>query len=172
MFSEEQLARYMERALELAAEAADVDEVPVGALLVQNNQIVGEGRNQREASARTLAHAELIALDDYNTKFRQWRFSPGAALFVTVEPCLMCAGALLWARVDYIFYGCRDSKHAGLERIRPLIQDGTYDHKFKEVRGEILGEKCAGEMSRYFKAKRESRKAFSLGSVGIQPSTE
>lgn len=148
---------FMNQAYELALSAAEVDEVPVGALLVAEREIVGFGANHRERTHRTAAHAEIIALEEYSRRTKQWRVPPGTSLFVTVEPCLMCVGALLWARVDNVFYGCRDTRNAGMERLLPLIQQGTYDHRFQEVRGGILAERCSQLMSSYFRAKRQSR---------------
>ncbi len=154
LLSPEQIATFMERALHLAGLAAEKDEVPVGALLVRDHQVIGEGFNLRESSQRTLSHAELMALESYNRKHSQWRVPPETSLFVTAEPCLMCTGALLWARVDRIYYGCRDTKNAGISRIWDLIQTGVYDHRFAEVRGGILADRCASLLSGYFRGKR------------------
>lgn len=153
-FSENEIDLYMHQALSLAEEAKSIDEVPVGAVLVYNNQVVGSGKNQRESSGRVVAHAEILALEDYQSKTHQWRVPPGMALFVTVEPCIMCTGALLWSRIDYLYYGCTDSKNAGLRRVQSAIEDGVYDHRFKEIHGSILEVECAGMLSRYFKSKR------------------
>lgn len=150
---------FMSRALDLAREAAQRDEVPVGAVLVLDGQIIAEGSNQREETKRTTAHAEIQALENYSKKNGQWRLPPGTSLFVTVEPCLMCTGALLWARLDNLYYGCSDSKNAGLERVRSLIEAGIYDHKFSEIHSGILAETCGGLMTVYFKKKRELKRA-------------
>jgi tRNA(adenine34) deaminase len=146
--------QWMAQAYELAHNAAERDEVPVGAILVRDGEIIGVGANRREAQNRVAAHAEIVALEDYSRRTSEWRIFPGATLFVTAEPCLMCTGALLWARVDRIYYGCSDPKKAGIERVLPLIQAGTYDHRFIEVKGGILAERCSHLMSSYFRRKR------------------
>ena len=150
---------WMAQAFELAANAALRDEVPVGALLVKGGEILGTGSNSREKSNRTTAHAEIIALEDYNRRFSSWRLPSGTFLFVTAEPCLMCTGALLWARLDRVVYGCPDPKNAGLTKVLPHIQSGTYDHLFVEVSGGILADRCSSLMSNYFKQKRQDRAA-------------
>jgi tRNA(adenine34) deaminase len=144
----------MARALALAAEAATRDEVPVGAVLVREDLIIGEGSNRREETHRTVAHAEIEALEDYSRRTGEWRLPPGTSLYVTAEPCLMCTGALIWARVENIYYGCSDPRGAGLLRIWPLIQQGVYDHRFQKVESGILEAECAEVLKAYFRAKR------------------
>lgn len=153
--SPENVEFYMQKALCLAAEAATKDEVPVGALLIQGKSVLGQGRNRREETQRTVAHAEIVALEEYSKTTGQWRLPDDTSLVVTVEPCLMCTGALLWARVSHIYYGCKDSRNAGLLRVKDLISDGVYDHRFKTVEGGFLSELCSTEMSQYFKKKRQ-----------------
>lgn len=144
----------MERAIALAKKAEALDEVPVGAILVCEEKIIGEGWNVRETSARALGHAEVQAIEDYNAKTKQWRLPVGTTLYTTAEPCLLCTGALVAARVENIYFGCSDTKNAGLKRILPLIEQGVFDHKFKLVQGAILEVDCASLLSNYFKKKR------------------
>ena len=99
--------RYMRRALELAQEAAEHGEVPVGCVIVLHGKIVGEGRNRREERQRTSSHAEMEAIEAANACLGSWRLSE-AELYVTLEPCPMCAGAILNARVGRVYYGARD----------------------------------------------------------------
>lgn len=149
----------MARALELAREAISRDEVPVGAVLVDaEGKVLAEASNRREELSQTAAHAEMLALESYNRHSLSWRLPEGSSLYVTVEPCLMCVGALLWARLDHVVYGCRDSKSAGLERIRELIETGVYDHRFKSINEGIAGGECAEVMSGYFREKRKLKK--------------
>lgn len=150
----EQIVNWMEEAVQLAEEARARDEVPVGALLIQSGNVIGRGMNLRETHHRTVSHAEVVALEDYGTRTGQWRVPLETTLIVTVEPCLMCTGALLWSRVTHIFYGCKDTRGAGLLRVQPLIEKGVYDHRFKTIQGEVLSEKCSKMLSDYFKAKR------------------
>ena len=149
--------QWMNHAYELALGAAARDEVPVGAILVHEGEVVGMGANHRERDQRTVAHAEIMALEDYSRRHKRWRVPPGTVLYVTVEPCLMCTGALLWARVDEVVYGCSDPKNAGLQRILPLIRAGVYDHRFAEVKGGILGARCSQLLSGYFRRKRREQ---------------
>jgi tRNA(adenine34) deaminase len=146
----------MEEALELARLAGERDEVPVGALLVCEGEVLARGSNDRERSGRAVAHAEIEALDEYSAQTGQWRVPPGTSLIVTVEPCLMCTGALLWARVENIYYGCADPRRAGLQTVLPLIEAGRFDHRFKRVEGGLLEERSAALMKEFFRRKRES----------------
>jgi len=148
---------FMSRALELAAGASRRDEVPVGAVLVAGGKILAEGSNRREEKKRAASHAEIEALEAYSQSANGWRVPPETSLICTVEPCLMCVGALLWARVDSIYYGCKDTKNAGLLRVQPFIEAGVYDHRFTEIRGGILEEDCAESISRYFREKRRAK---------------
>lgn len=154
----ERVENWMEQAYVLALEAARYNEVPVGALLIADNKIIGSGSNDRESANRTIGHAEILALEDYNRRTSLWRVFPGTSLVVTVEPCLMCTGALLWARVDNIYYGCVDPKDAGLRRLLPLIGEGAYDHRFKYVQGGIQQEKCSQLLSSYFSGMRHEKR--------------
>ncbi|MBI4406138.1 MAG: nucleoside deaminase [Deltaproteobacteria bacterium] len=141
--------------IELAKNAREQDEVPVGAILVNSDQIIGQGYNCRESVGRTVAHAEIMALEDYSRSSGKWRVDPGTSLYVTCEPCLMCTGALLWARVENIYFGCPDPKQAGIGRVLTMIKNGTFDHRFSTVSGGILKETCAALLSDYFLMKRK-----------------
>jgi tRNA(adenine34) deaminase len=148
--------KWMKAALALGKEAGAADEVPIGAILVSTTgEILGRGRNRREELHRTTAHAEIMALEDFNARFSTWRLPPETKLYVTVEPCLMCTGALLWARLHTVVYGCRDTREAGLERIRTLIEEGVYDHKFSGIVEKILENECSNLISAYFQSKRK-----------------
>lgn len=150
----ENAERWMSLALELAREAEVRDEVPIGALLVRNDEILGRGYNLREETQSTAGHAEMLALADFNSRYQSWRLPPGTLLVATIEPCLMCTGALLAARADFIGYGCADTKNAGLLRVKDQIETGVFDHRFKEIRGGIRESECRQIISSYFKTKR------------------
>src|SRR5437763_1824985 len=111
---------WMKQALDLALEAEKNGDVPVGAVLVSDDRLIGKGYNQKEIAQRVIAHAEILALEDYHARFSQWRLPQGTALYVTAEPCIMCTGALMSARIDYIYYGCPDPKRAALSSLLPL----------------------------------------------------
>ena len=146
----------MKCALEEARRAEIEDEVPIGAVIVHDDKILARGRNRRETSGRTIAHAEIEALLDYNQQSGQWRLPPDSKLYVTVEPCMMCAGAFLSARVTEIYFGCEDTKNAGLLRITPWISENVFDHIPAKVLGGVLEADCKGILSSYFKKKRRT----------------
>lgn len=150
----EHIEDWMLAALELAREAETRDEVPIGALLVRHGEILGRGYNLRETTQQVVAHAEMMALQDFSDRYHSWRLPPGTLLVSTVEPCLMCTGALLWSRADYIGFGCADPRNAGLGQIRNQIDAGVFDHRFKEIRSGILEERCRTIISSYFRGKR------------------
>jgi len=145
----------MRLAVDLANEAEKLDEVPIGAVLIHEGKIIGKGYNLREKTGRTTAHAEIQALEDYSNQTKEWRLPQGTSLYVTAEPCLMCTGALVWARLDNLFYGALDPKGASLRTFLPMIEKGLFDHRFKEVEGGILGDVCSSLLSNYFKKKRQ-----------------
>lgn len=144
----------MRLAIEEAKLAEQKDEVPIGALIVSNETVIGRGKNSREKSGRTIAHAEIEALLDYNEKTKQWRLPPESTLYVTLEPCLMCTGAFLSARISRIYFGCNDTKNAGLIRVKPWIEANVFDHIPSSVTGGLLENECASLLSHYFKGKR------------------
>lgn len=150
--------KMMALALDLARQAEAHDEIPIGAVLVQGDRILAQGCNRREETHRTCGHAEIEALEKYNAAERSWRLPPHTTLYVTLEPCLMCTGALLWARLDHIVFGCADTKNAGLLKIQPWIEQGVFDHRFRSVRSGVQGEACGEILSDYFRKKRESQK--------------
>jgi tRNA(adenine34) deaminase len=147
--------QWMSQALLLAEKSAALDEVPIGALFVHEQKIIASGFNQRECQKNTLGHAELLAIQEYNQKFSSWRLPKNTTLYVTCEPCLMCTGALLQARVENIFYGCGDTKNAGLECIREKIDKGIFDHRFLEIRSGVLEKECKNLLSNFFAQKRK-----------------
>lgn len=150
--------KWMWEAYREAEKARDEDEVPIGAILVCEDREIARGRNLRETKGQTAAHAEMEALLAYNQASKSWRLPEGTSLYVTLEPCLMCTGAFLWARVHSIYFGCPDTKNAGLLRTKPWIDQNVFDHIPKEVRGGILEEKCGTLLSTYFKGKRIPQK--------------
>ncbi len=159
----EETSNWMKQAIALAEQASTQGEVPVGAVLVHEGRAIGSGANRREQTGRTLAHAEILALEDYSTRTGQWRVPPGSTLYVTVEPCLMCTGALIWARVDEIQFGCPDPKNAGLLSIADLIETGRFDHRFKKIDSSLYRNDCARLMKDFFRQRRQSGVDSSVG---------
>ena len=146
---------WMRRCLELAQQAAQADEVPVGAVVVLDGQVIGEGHNLREKTADPTAHAEIVALRQAAQTLGHWRILD-ATLYVTLEPCAMCAGALVNARVSRIVYGCRDPKAGAVDSIFEIPTEQRLNHRLT-VQGGILADECARVLSDFFKQKRHEK---------------
>src|ERR1700757_509694 len=141
--------QYMREAIKQAQRAFEEDEVPIGAVVVMNGKIIAKGYNQVEKLTDSTAHAEIIALTTaYN--FLGSKYLPDATLYVTVQPCLMCSGALYWSKIGRVVYGTEDEKN-GYKRI---AGNNSPFHPKTEVVGGILQEECVQLMKEFFKAKR------------------
>jgi len=143
---------WMREAIRLAEKAASEDEVPVGAILVQDNKIIGEGWNQPIANNDSSAHAEIQALRDAGTKLGNYRL-PGATLYVTLEPCTMCAGAIIHARIARLVFGARDLKTGVIESVDKALDQPYHNHKVL-YEGGLLESECSQMLTSFFKAKR------------------
>lgn len=148
---------YMRRAMELAAQAASLGEVPVGAVIMKKStgEIVGEGYNRRELDKHALAHAEIMAIDAACRKLGGWRL-PDCALFVTLEPCPMCSGAILQARIDEVYYGATDPKSGAVRSVQRMF-DLPYNWQPEVISG-ILQEECSEQLSAFFRELRARKK--------------
>lgn len=148
---------YMRRAAELAKEAFEDGEVPVGAVVVKNStgEIIGEGRNLRENSRNALAHAEIIAIDAACRRLGGWRL-PDCSIYVTLEPCPMCCGAIINARIDRVYFGAYDHKSGSAESVQRMFEF-PYNYR-PEVYGGIMEEECAKLLSDFFARLREKRR--------------
>ena len=144
---------WMKKALSLAKTAGEVDEVPVGAIIVKDDEIISSGTNRREASNLSTAHAEIVAIEKANSILDSWRLS-GATLYVTLEPCLMCAGALYQSRISRVVYGASDPKGGALGSLYNIHQDSRLNHQF-EVSSGILENECAQILKKFFRKKRK-----------------
>ena len=142
---------YMEQALLLAREAAREGEVPVGCVIVRGDEIVGRGRNRRESDRSALAHAELEAIAQANQALGGWRLWE-CTLYVTLEPCPMCAGAIINARIPRVVYGARDEKYGACRSVCALF-DMAFNHH-PVVEGGVLEEEAAGLLQDFFKQLR------------------
>lgn len=138
---------WMRIALVEAERAATLGEVPVGAIVVRKGEIVGRGSNRREIDGDPLAHAEVLAIRDAAGAIGGWRLD-GATMFVTLEPCAMCAGALVLARVERLVFGARDPKAGYCGSLGDLVRDVRLNHRL-EVTGGVLEDEC-GELLRAF----------------------
>ncbi len=151
-------AAWMGRALELAAEAAADGDVPVGAVVVSpDGEVVGEGRNRREADGDPTAHAEVVALREAARHTGSWRLE-GHTLVVTLEPCPMCAGALLLARVSRLVLGAWDPKLGATGSVWDIVRDRRANH-FVEVVGGVRDDEASAQLLDFFAAHRDSEAA-------------
>lgn len=146
-------ADYMNRALELADRAAQMGEVPVGAVVVVQGQIVGEGYNRRETDRDPLAHAEILAIADAARRLGRWRLHD-ATLYVTLEPCPMCAGAVVNARVQRVVYGADDPKAGAGRSLMSLMDDPRLNHRAEVAHG-LMADEAAGRLRSFFRARRK-----------------
>ncbi|MEM1202025.1 MAG: tRNA adenosine(34) deaminase TadA [Acidobacteriota bacterium] len=148
--------RWMAEALTEARKAADLGEVPVGAVVVLEGQVVGRGHNRREGDADPLAHAEVLAIREASKAVGDWRLG-GCALYVTLEPCAMCAGALVNSRVDTLVFGTRDPKGGFCGSLGDLVRDPRLNHRL-EVREGVLQEECSELLKSFFARLRSARR--------------
>ena len=147
---------YMRIAIDLAREAGAIDEVPVGALVVRDGEIIATAFNTRESSKCATHHAEILAIEGACKKLGGWRL-PGVTLYVTMEPCPMCAGAIINARIPRVVYGTRDIRFGAFGSLINLAEAGL-NHK-PEIKGGVLEEQTRQMLSDYFKAKRKKSRA-------------
>lgn len=143
--------RYLRRAMELAEEARRAGEVPVGAVLVVDGEVV-EAWNVKETTPDPTAHAEMMAIREAAHRLGRWRLT-GGALYVTKEPCVMCAGALVAARIDRVVFGCYDPKGGAAGSVLNLLQDPRLNHRV-EVRGGVLESETAEQLRSFFAEQR------------------
>lgn len=142
---------FMKEALVLARQAADAGEVPVGCVIVRNGEIVGRGRNRREGDKSALAHAELEAIDDACRRLGGWRLWE-CTLYVTLEPCPMCAGAIVNARIPRVVYGASDAKCGAVQSVCSLF-DMKFNHH-PAVESGVLEAECAALLTEFFQKLR------------------
>lgn len=140
---------FMQLALKEAMRAFEEDEIPIGAVVVQNNKVLARGYNMSEKLKDTTAHAEIIALTSAFSHIGA-KYLPDATLYVTVEPCVMCAGALYWSKISKVVWGASDSKN-GFSRLKPAVSPF---HPKTEIVTGVLENECAALMKAFFKSKR------------------
>jgi tRNA(adenine34) deaminase len=143
---------WMQRALELAAQAESINEVPVGALLVRNGKVIGEGFNQPISQSDPTAHAEIMALRDAAKNENNYRL-PNSTLYVTIEPCAMCAGALVHARVSEVVFGAREPRAGAICSQMHLADQPHLNHQLTWQEG-VLADECSEIMRAFFKRRR------------------
>ena len=144
---------WMEQAIALAEQAAALGEVPVGAIVVSNDgELLGSGFNQPIRSHDPSAHAEVMALRDAASKIANYRL-PGCQLYVTIEPCTMCVGAMVHARIERVIYGAAEPRFGAVESGRRLLDEGSFNHRLQYL-GGILAPHCSDLMRNFFKGRR------------------
>ena len=149
---------YMKEAISLAKAARDIDEVPVGALVVANGEIISKAYNTRERSKCATHHAEILAIEEACRVMGGWRL-PGATLYVTMEPCCMCAGAIINARIERVIFGTPDLRFGAFGSLLDLAKV-PLNHK-PEIVGGVLAEETKSILTEYFKEKRKKKRELS-----------
>lgn len=159
---EEQLnhEKWMRLALAEAKISESKGEVPIGAIIVYQEKVIAKAHNLRELSAKATAHAELLVINQANDVLNQWRLE-GATLYVTLEPCAMCAGAIILSRVSTVVFGARDSKAGCAGSLMNLLDDKRLNHQPKVIEG-VLAEECGAILTTFFRALRQKKKQEKL----------
>ena len=147
--------KFMREALKEARKAYQKAEVPVGAIIVKNNKIISRAYNLKETKKDTTCHAELLAIQKASKKLQQWRLED-CEMYVTLEPCSMCAGALIQARIKKVFIGTMDYKTGACGSVFNLLEDYTFNHKVEYETG-ILKEECEKILQEFFKELRKNK---------------
>jgi tRNA(adenine34) deaminase len=146
----------MKLALEQAEAAAAAEEAPIGAVIVHNDRVIATARNERESLRDPTAHAEMIAITQAAAALENWRLE-GCTLYVTLEPCPMCAGAIVQARIPRIVYGAVDLKAGAVRSLYRLLEDPRLNHRCEVVEG-VLAEPCGRVLTNFFMRKRLDKK--------------
>ena len=149
--------KYMKEALRQAKKAYALGEVPIGCVIVHEGKIIGRGYNRRNTDKNTLAHAEITAINKASRKLGDWRLE-GCTLYVTLEPCQMCAGAIVQARIDEVVMACMNPKAGCGGSILNILEMPEFNHQVKVTRG-ILEEECSHMLTQFFKELRIRNKA-------------
>jgi tRNA(adenine34) deaminase len=147
---------FMRQALKLAEEAFAAEEVPVGALVVHEGRVIGKGYNQRQMLSDPTAHAEILAITAAASALNDWRLS-GCTLYVTLEPCIMCAGAIVLARIDRVVYAAPDPKAGAVENLYHVLSDNRLNHQ-PQVQSGVLANEASALLVEFFKKQRSMGK--------------
>ena len=149
------IEKYMRMALKEADKAEAIDEVPVGCVIVKDNKVIARGHNQRETTNLVENHAEIIAIRKANKKLNSWRLED-CDIYITLEPCIMCSGAIIQSRIRHIYYGARDFKGGALGSSINVLESTNINHH-PEVTGGVLEQECSSKISNYFQKKRKNK---------------
>lgn len=148
--------KYMKEALKQANRAFDINETPVGAVIVKDGKIIARGYNKRETKKNGLFHAEIIAINKACRKLGGWRLS-GCDMYITLEPCPMCAGAIIQTRIDNVYFGAYDKKSGCAGSVCNIFKNNQFNHNVNAVGGYIADE-CSKLLSDFFKTLRQNKK--------------
>jgi len=147
--------KYMKEALKEAKKAELIDEVPIGCVIVKDDKIIARGHNQRETNQSPIGHAEIIAINKASKKLKSWRLE-GCDIYVTLEPCIMCSGAIIQSRISKVYYGAFDPKGGALGSSINVLEAKNINHHPEVISG-VMQEECSKIITNYFKAKRQSK---------------
>ena len=148
--------KWMKEAMREALKVEAIGEVPVGAVIVLDGKIIARGHNRRETKQSSIAHAELIAIEKACKKLGSWRLE-GATLYVTLEPCVMCAGAIVLSRVPTVVFGAWDPKAGCSGSLMNLLQEERFNHRCEVIAG-VFEEECSAQLKSFFKQLRTKKK--------------
>ena len=147
--------KYMKMALKEAKKAYDLNEVPIGCVIVRDDKVIGKGYNKRNTDKNVLSHAELIAMKQACKKTGDWRLED-CTMYVTLEPCPMCSGAIVQARIPRVVIGCMNAKAGCAGSVLDMLHEPGFNHQV-DTRPGVLGEQCSGMMKEFFRKIREGR---------------
>ncbi len=147
--------QFMREAIKEALKGKRIDEVPIGCVIVKDDKIIGRGYNRRMKDKNTLSHAELIAIKKASKKLKDWRLDD-CEMYVTNEPCQMCAGAIVQSRIKKVYIGCMNPKSGCVGSIMNLLQVDEFNHQV-EIESGVLEEECSALLTNYFKELRKSK---------------
>lgn len=170
MLTTEDKAYFMQEAIKEAYKAKEKLEVPIGAVVVLNGKIIGRGHNRREESNDATTHAEMLAIQEANRNLGNWRLEE-AQLFVTLEPCPMCSGAMILSRVKELYYGASDPKGGTAGTLMNLLTDERFNHQV-QIESGLLEQECGELLSNFFRELRKRKKEEKLQRKAKQNKTD
>ena len=162
--------KYMKAAMVQAKKAYQLGEVPIGCVIVHEGKIIARGYNRRNTDKNTLSHAELNAIRKASKKLGDWRLE-GCTMYVTLEPCQMCSGALVQSRIDEVVIGCMNAKAGCAGSVMNLLQVDGFNHQVKIIQG-VLEEECSSMLSEFFRKLREKKKQEKAALKAAQENSE
>jgi len=156
LYTQVEKEHFMKEAIQEAEKARAIAEVPIGAVIVKDGEVIARGYNQRETTNRALTHAEMLAIEEANLKLDNWRLEE-CALFVTLEPCVMCSGAIVQSRIPYVYYGASDYKGGTAGTLMNLLEEEQFNHQ-ATVEAGVLQEECSTLLTSFFKELRAKKR--------------